>query len=221
MGKLLQGVNGPFSGKVGTAVGYMWKGVPVIRSKPRRRRKPFSEKELNQQARFALMNNFLVHVKDLLNITFAHLAYQMTGFNKGFSYNVKTAILGSHPNLSIDYAMVLLSRGDLTKAESPTVLSPEPSVLQFTWTDNSGKGKASGTDKIFAAVYDAETGYWYDELNLATRADGRCNLKLPAADYAGKSVHAYLGFMAADGKDASDSVYLGTIEVQPNEFLSA
>ena len=119
MGKLLKGINGPFSGKVGTAVGYMWKDIAVIRARPRRRRKPFSDKELNQQARFALMNQFLIPVKDLLNISFAHLAYRMTGFNKGFSYNVKTAILGVRPDLSIDYPMVLLSRGDLTKAESP------------------------------------------------------------------------------------------------------
>src|SRR5882757_8108011 len=169
MGKLLKGANGPFSGKVGTVVGYMWNDVPIIRARPTRRRKPFSDEELNQHARFALMNQFLIPVKNLLNITFAHLAYRMNGFNKGFSYNVKAAILGFSPNLSIDYVMVLLSRGYLTKAESPAVLSSEPNTLQFTWADNSGKGNASGTDKIFVAVYDAETGYWYNKLDLATR----------------------------------------------------
>jgi hypothetical protein len=216
MGKLLQGVNGPFSGKVGTAVGYMWKDVPVIRARPRRRRKPFSEKELNQQARFALMNEFLAPVKDLLNISFAHLAYRMTGFNKGFSYNVKAAILGIRPDLSIDYPTVLLSRGDLTKAESTAVLFSEPGLLQFTWTDNSGKGKASGTDKVFVAVYNAETGYWQNKLDLATRADSKCELKFLSEHYTRKPLHVYLGFMAADGKDASDSVYLGPVDLQPN-----
>ena len=80
MGKLLKGINGPFSGKVGTAVGYMWNDIAVIRARPETRRKPFSDKELNQQARFALMNQFLIPVKDLLNISFAHLAYRMNWF---------------------------------------------------------------------------------------------------------------------------------------------
>ncbi len=129
MGKLLQGVNGPFSGKVGTVVGYVWEDLPVIRGLPKKRTKPFTEKELNQQARFTIMNQFLVPLKDLLNTTFAHLAYRMKGFNKAFSYNVKAAIRGFRPDLSIDYPIVLLSRGDLTKAESPAVISIEPDIL--------------------------------------------------------------------------------------------
>ena len=64
MGKLLQGINGPFSGKVGTVVGYMWNDVAVIRVQTSKRTKPFSDKELNQQARFALMNQFLIPVKE-------------------------------------------------------------------------------------------------------------------------------------------------------------
>jgi hypothetical protein len=50
MGKLLKGANGPFSGKVGTVVGYVG-DLAVIRARPKGRRKPFSDKELNQQAR--------------------------------------------------------------------------------------------------------------------------------------------------------------------------
>ena len=50
----------------------------------------------------------------------------MTGYNKGFSYNVKAAILGIRPDLRIDYPRVLLSRGDLTKPESAAVTSLSP-----------------------------------------------------------------------------------------------
>ena len=32
MGKLYQGIEGPFSGKVGTVVGYMWKNRSCIRA---------------------------------------------------------------------------------------------------------------------------------------------------------------------------------------------
>ncbi len=215
MGKFYSGINGPFSGKVGTVVGYLYKGIPVMRGLPDRK-KPSTPNELNQQARFRLMNKFLTPLNDLLNITFAHLAVGMTGRNKAFSYNLKNAVTGVRPDLAIDYTMVLLSRGDLPTAESPTVSSPSSGLLEFSWTDNSGKGKASGEDKVFVAVYHKDTGNWYRQMDIATRADGKCKLELQKDTYAGKLLHVYLGFVAASGKDASDSVYLGMVEVQPN-----
>jgi Family of unknown function (DUF6266) len=221
MGKLLKGANGPFSGKVGTVVGYMWGDLAVIRARPKTRRKAFSDKELNQQARFALMNQFLIPVKDLLNISFAHLAYRMNGFNKGFSYNVKAAILGFSPDLSIDYPRVLLSRGDLTKAESLAVTSPSPTTLQLKWIDNTGTGKALKTDQLFVAVFIPEKNYWFYKLNVATREAGNylLDIMLLTKDisvFYGKQLQSYVGFVAEDGKDASDSVYTGPVELQPN-----
>jgi len=221
MGKQLQGANGPFSGKLGTAVGYMWHDVAVIRSRPAKRRKPFSEKELNQQARFALMNEFLIPVKNLLNVSFAHLAYRMTGFNKGFSYNVKTAILGFRPNLSIDYPKVLLTRGDLTKAESAEVTTLSPTELLFNWTDNSGTGKALETDQVFVAMFSSEKKDWFYQMNVTTRSAGFFSLNLAKAlldpsPFSGKLLHAYIGFISADKKDASDSVYIGEVDLAAN-----
>jgi hypothetical protein len=218
MGKLLKGANGPFSGKVGTVVGYMWNDLAVIRARPERRRKPFSEKELNQQARFALMNQFLIPVKNLLNISFAHLAYRMNGFNKSFSYNVKAAILGYSPDLSIDYPRVLLSRGDLTHPESAAVTALSPTTLQFIWKDNTGTGKALKTDQLFVAVFIPEKNYWFYKLNAATREDGNYVLDITQftrdiSVFYGKPLQIYIGFVAADGKDASDSVYTGPVEL--------
>ena len=221
MGKLLKGANGPFSGKVGTVVGYMWGDLAVIRATPEKRRKPFSVRELNQQARFALMNQFLIPVKDLLNISFAHLAYRMNGFNKGFSYNVKAAILGFNPDLSIDYPRVLLSRGDLTKPESLAVTSPSPTTLQFKWIDNTGMGKALKTDRLFVAVFIPEKNYWFYQMNAATREAGNyvldvTQLTRDISVFYGKPLQSYAGFVAEDGKDASDSVYIGLVEMRPN-----
>ena len=221
MGKLLKGANGPFSGKVGTVVGYMWGDLPVIRARPKTRRKPFSDKELNQQARFALMNQFLIPAKNLLNISFAHLAYRMNGFNKGFSYNVKAAILGFSPDLSIDYPRVLLSRGDLTKPESLAVGSPSPTTLQFKWIDNTGTGKALKTDQLFVAVFIPGKNYWFYKMNVATREAGNYALDITQLTrdisvFYGNPLHSYVGFIAGDGKDASDSMYTGPVELQSN-----
>ena len=117
MGKFYNGVNGPFTGKVGTAVGTQWKGIPVLRSRPQKRKKPFSEAELRQQAKFKLMSRFLKMATPMLDITFRQAAVQMSGFNKAFSYNVKNAITGEYPDLKIDFPMVRVGQGDLPNAD--------------------------------------------------------------------------------------------------------
>jgi Family of unknown function (DUF6266) len=207
MGKLLQGINGPFSGKVGPVVGYMLGNQAVIRSLPGRSRKPLTPKQLHQRKKFALMNDFLGQLQSLLNLTFASIAVNMTGSNTAFSYNVMNAIRGFYPDISIDYKMVLLGRGDLPNVESVKTISTEEGKLEFSWTDNSGTGKAKPTDKAFAAVYNEELNDWEYELNLADRAAGIC--VLDASPLKGKPVHGYLGFITEDGKDVTDTIYTG------------
>jgi hypothetical protein len=144
----------------------------------------------------------------LLNVTFKHLAVRMTGFNKAFSYNVKNAITGIHPELKIDYSMVLLSRGDLPNVGSPAVMVSE-GKLMFTWTDNSGKGQAHGSDKAFVAAYCEDLNNWKAMMDVALRSDGSCGFDLN--DFAGKTVHTYIGFISEDGKNVADSLYTGLV----------
>ncbi len=211
MGKLLNGINGPFSGKVGTVVGTTWRGIPVIRSKPTQRKGGFSALELQQRAKFSLMNKFLRPLNTLLNQTFETVAVQMTGFNKAFSYNVKNAITGLHPQLAVDYPMVLLGRGDLPNAALPSAASSLEGRLDFKWTDNSGKGKAIATDKAFVAAYNEELNKWKYSLDAAARNAGSC--ALDTTEFKGKAVHTYIGFISADGKDVTDSLYTGLVNL--------
>ena len=132
MGKLLRGINGPFSGKVGPVVGYMLGNQAVMRSLPVRSKRPLTPKQIHQRKKFALMNDFLGQLQSLLNLTFANVAVNMTGSNKAFSYNVMNAIRGFYPDISIDYKMVLLGRGDLPNVESAKTIPTEDSKLVFS-----------------------------------------------------------------------------------------
>ena len=213
MGKIVQGINGPFFGKVGSVVGYMWKGIPVMRAIPKKRTKPFSEKELNQQARFRIMNACLCNLKDHLNITFGHLAVGMAGYSKAFSYNVKNAIIGALPDMSVNYPLLLLSRGDVPSVEKIEFSSPLENVFQFNWTDNTGVGKALSTDRVFVALFNQKLGQWSSLLNCAMRSDGSCRVEINNGWKSTEQIHAWIGFLARDGKDASDSVYGGVLQM--------
>lgn len=211
MGKIKEGITGPFSGKVGPVVGATWRGVPVMRGLPKKRTKPYTPKELQQQAKFALMNSFLGPVIPLVHQTFIPATRKQTGYNLAFSYNVKNAITGVHPDLKIDFSMVLLGRGDLPNANSPTVSSSSPGKLDFSWTDNSGKGIALPTDKAYVAVYHEELNQWIHALDLAPRSAGACTIDVSI--FIGKPLQTWIGFISSDKKNVSDTVWTRLISL--------
>ena len=212
MGKIKQGVLGGFSGKVGTVIGSFWKGLAVMRGLPVGKRGNPTASQLQQQAKFSLMIKFLQPLTDLLNLTFNSLAVGMSGLNKALSYNVQNAITGVYPALTVDYPMLLLSRGDLLVAIGPAAASAVAGKVDFTWTNNSGPGKVRATDTAFVAVFCEALGYWvYNYQTAAARVAGAYSFDVP--DFSGKPVHTYLGFVSANGRIFSNTAYAGLVNV--------
>ncbi|HVY74073.1 MAG TPA: DUF6266 family protein [Puia sp.] len=209
MGKFTKGLNGPFTGRVGVIIGSTWMGIPVLRSQPNKRSTPFKEDELKQQARFRIITAFLKPLSYLLRQSFTGVAGRMTGFNRAFSYNVKNALTGTAPDLQINFAMVKIGRGDLPNVDSVSFAVKEK-VLALSWNDNSGLGRAQGTDQVYVASYDEASGSWNYVLQLARRSEGGCLYSLASKS---GSHQLYLGFISADGQEKTDSLYVGRIDL--------
>jgi Family of unknown function (DUF6266) len=211
MGTFKKGILGGFKGTVGTVVGSDWKGITVMRSRPKDRKGGFSPSQLEQQARFALMIKFLQPLADFMNLTYKKVASKMSGFNKVFSDNIKNAVTGVYPAFTVDYAKVLLSKGSLPNAGNPLVASTVAGKLSFTWTDNSGVSKALISDIAFIAVYNEELNHWIFNPNAAVRNAGAYTLDVSA--FSGKPVQTYIGFMSADRNRTANSQYTGKVTV--------
>lgn len=211
MGTYKKGILGSFSGKVGTVVGSSWKGIPVMRSLGGGRKGSPSSSQLQQQAKFSLIIKFLQPLTSLLNMTFDNLAVGMSGFNKAFSYNILNGITGVYPAFTVNYSMILLGRGDLPNATAPAVNSPLAGKLAFTWTDNSGSGKALATDKAVVAVFCESLNHWIYNQDAAARNAGTATLDVTL--FSGKPVQTYIGFISADGRFVTNTVYTGVVNV--------
>ena len=83
--------------------------------------------------------------------------------------------------------------------------------IRFYWSDNSVKGKALATDKAFVCVYNEQLNNWIYGLDLATKAAGVCTFNV--SQFNGKLVQTYIGFISADGKDVTDSLYTGMVSL--------
>ena len=211
MGTFEKGILGGFNGKVGTVVGSTWKGITVMRSTPKARKGGFSNSQLIQQAKFALMIKFLQPMADFMNLTYKKAATKMSGFNKVFSDNIKAAIAGVYPALTIDYTKVILSKGSLPGAVSPVAASTVAGKLVFTWTDNSNNGTALSSDIAFVAAYNEALNQWIFNSNAAARSAGTVTLDVTA--FSGKPAQTYIGFMSADRNKTANSLYTGVVNI--------
>lgn len=111
MAKILNGILGGFSGKVGTVIGACWKGIDYMRGLATSITNPNTPAQVEQRARFSLIIAFLRPLTGFLRIGFRSAAIKMSAFNAAMAYNVKHAVSGAYPEFAIDYDQVLLSRG--------------------------------------------------------------------------------------------------------------
>lgn len=210
MGRITQGILGGFSGTVGTVIGGNWKGIDYMRSMPNKKAGSSTQAQLEQQAKFALMIKFISSMNGLLMDTFRNYAIKMTGQNSALSYNLKNAITGVYPAYSIDFTKVLVSRGDLPNALAPAAAKSSNNIA-FTWTDNSGTGKAKPTDNTVLVVYCFDLNQTIYTIGTSTRADN--GEDFDCSNFAGKKVQTYIGFISADNKEIANSIYTGEIQL--------
>jgi Family of unknown function (DUF6266) len=108
-------------------------------------------------------------------------------------------------------ARVVLGIGDLLNVEYPTISSDSEGKISFTWTDNSNEGSARATDQFFAALYCEGLSKWKTVDNATGRNAGSYTLDVSA--FSGRTVHVYIGFLSADAKFVSTSLYTGSINI--------
>lgn len=207
MGIISKGILGPFSGTVGTVVGSSWKGIDYMRSLPRKSNRPPSQQQDEQRLKFALIGGFLRSMTPLLQMSYKSEGKNMSGFNSALSYNLKNAVTGAYPDFDIRYDMALVSRGALPNAAAPQAVVAGNSI-EWTWTDNTGAGKAAATDKAILVAYCHELKQTIFEFG-AERSTGEATLAATA--FAGREVETWIGFISADGKSVATSLYTGQV----------
>jgi predicted transporter len=211
MGTIDKGILGGFSGKVGNVVGGNWKGIDYMRSKASRRNFKPTQRQLEQQLKFGLAIRFAQTFGGLAEISFGNFAVRKTGINSAVSYILKNAITGLYPAFSIDYANVLISRGDMPNVLAPSVTVGAGSVVTWKWTDNSSVGIARANDQALLAAYCPAFNQCIYTTGSASRSALTDSLNL--GSFSGQDVHCWIGFISENGENVAGSLYNGKFTV--------
>ena len=211
MGKLVNGILGGFRGAIGPVVGTQWKGIEVMRSRPPRKRRKSTEAQLKQMAKLSLMTQFVHPLTELLNRTYHPVTVRMSCFNRTLSYNMRNAINGDYPDFKVSYPRFVLGVGDLLNVEEATVHSESAGKISFSWKDNSNEGSARASDQSFVAVFCEDLGNWNASHDSVPRNAGSYTLDVTA--FSGKAIQTYIGFLSADAKFVTTSLYTGPVNI--------
>jgi hypothetical protein len=208
MGTYYDGILGQFRGKVGSVIGSKWKGISYMRSKGSPRSSNFSERQLEQQARFSKAIRFMQPLHSLLKIGYRSQGHNSTALNCAIRDVLRDVITGAYPDLTLNYAGFRMAKGTLSTANDPLV-TPENGELVFRWSRrvDQADGKESDVALLLALGETGEPAY---SLGNYTRADGAGVVRIPVVP-SGTVIHCYIAMVASDSQLVSNSYYLGTV----------
>ena len=206
MARFKDGILGGFTGKVGTVVGVKNGDAYYMRSLPKKRTK-FTEKELINQAKFKLVQDYLRPIKELLTVGYKGYFTKTGGYRAAVAYTRKYTLVADDAGFYIDPALFKISGGDLEPALNPQVVLEDSGSLSFSWENTTGAKNSA--DQLLVLVYNYEK---HESLSIifngAYRNAGSFSLAIPS-EFKGKEVDIYIGFVAADRSSQSNSQYLG------------
>lgn len=165
MAKLEQGILGPFRGKVGTVVGYTWRGMACVRAYRKEINYPNTEHQQAEREWFVSMVRFAARARQALLLGLHERAAreQMTEGNLFVKINKHRFHL--NPNKStnyinpiksietIDYNQIVISSGAAAPVLFTAAVVDEEGVLHVSFEKNSGMSRAKAEDRVYVYAY--------------------------------------------------------------------
>ncbi|MFC6269623.1 DUF6266 family protein [Frigoriflavimonas asaccharolytica] len=213
MATIKKGILGGFSGTVGTVVGASWRGMDIIRSKPKASGGNPTARQLLQRQKFAMAIRFQNSLRKMQSRLYGENAGVKSRVNLAASYLLKEVIAEQNGQAVLMMDKVIVTKGTLTGFQNLAVAVAAGQTLDFTWQDNSNQALAKETDIFCTAVYEEESGEFALNEGPEQRDASAASVVLPAI-WVGKTLHVYAFFQTVEQDAACNSYYLGTVILQ-------
>jgi len=213
MAKTHQGILGAFTGSVGPVTGYIRKGQNILRSSTSNVKCERTALRAAQLEKIKICYRFTKAFTGtgFFNKSFPAYGNTGSGYNRVISALMSRALTGGYPDMQLNYAQVLISKGRLPGAADAKTVLKLKSILQFSFADNSTDGIASPDDNVILVAYAPELQQAIFTLHGGFRKDKEAILNVAA--FKGNTIETWIGFLSKNEADASDSVWAGRVVV--------
>lgn len=213
------GYMGTQIGKLGTAVGFRWRGKDVYRAYQKFVSNPKTEGQLLARAKFTLLVELSRQMAGAIVKGLAKSSYAlgMTSYNQFMQVNY-TKVTGASPAaVSIDMSQVEISKGTTAEVTlNPTLDTSTPGSVTVAINDaNLGDPYASRNDELYAFVFCPDAGRGVLSLPVARTVGASISVECPTS-WSGLEVHVYVFAIGGQQKTlgkGSPTMYAGHAEI--------
>lgn len=212
MAEFYQGVNGAFSGKVGSVIGSNWRDIDYMRGLSKRTNKQASAKQLAVRARFTLLSQFLLLIKKAIERGYSQqYSGRATVFNLAVRAN-QGALKGTDLEPELDYSKIILSKGlTLPKPFGCKITDGIPGSVTVSWQVFGSAPAEQMDDKATIVLCCPEHQEAIVSMDQFVRRVGTADLEIPS-NWSNTTVHAYV-FMTAENGESSATAFAGSLPV--------
>ncbi len=213
MARVIGGVNGTVSGKVGNVIYYSSNGGNYVRSLPEKKRNiPPTSKQIMQRARFSTVQQWLRPIIPLIRTGFRDYAPRQTGHNSAMSYNLQHALIANGDSFEINPEAFAFSIGLLPSVEQTSMVQDGDKV-HFHWRMADNTSSDNQLDRTMLLLY--RPGSLISNFLIYGNERWELTDFLSIKEFKpGDICHGYLAFISANDQQVSNSVYLGMLEVK-------
>jgi len=203
MGKLRNGLFGPFTGTVGNVTGSMWNGINVVKQANREPNIEFTQAQVDQQDKMRYMTKFFSPGNAAV---IKPMNDRYVTKNSGWSYNLSKNMDAFDENGVSDYTALRISSGSLLSVDLGTPTNTAGSdQLTVPWTDNSGQSNAKTDDKVFVyAVNDTQQNGGIIS-GTVDRDEATVDVTLQEDTVSGDVLYIMVGLKSANGRITSNT----------------
>jgi len=207
---------GDFTGKIGRVVVAKFRDLIVGRSAPSPSTKPPTLKQLNQQMRFGLVTAFFSRMTKVTSTRYVSNG-NLGGLNAAVRDNIENVITGVYPNYQLDYTKIMITKGngDVDGGLNPSLAALPQAQASVTWKMLIKQGQSQGSDPkdlVTFACYNVTKKKSILFFDIAERSELTVTCDFPWS-FVGDQLHGYLYFTSIDGKNISDSEYVGSFVI--------
>lgn len=210
MAKLLKGLFGPISGKVGNMVFVTRNGKSYVQSMPQPSHRKPTERQLEQRTRFGMVMGFATLFKTMVQVTLKSRKPVLTGMNVMVKDILQHAVTGEYPSQQIEYSKVRFTKGYVAGAYHPEVYLAGKEILKLYWAEDLSFNAFSSDQLIVVLYRESLNECWFDLRTGVSRWKGSSVIRIPEA-FASRETHVWIAFHSPEQRRYSNSQYLGTL----------
>lgn len=212
MARVIGGVNGVVSGKVGNVVFYSSNGGNYVRSLPTKRRSYTpSAKQVAQRTRFIMVQDWLRPILPLIRVGFNDYAPRQSSHNSAMSYNMHHALIENDGAFEIDPEKFAFSVGLLPGLEHASI-KQIGNYVEFRWELIDNLPVDNRLDRTMLLLYRPGSDFSNFKMYGNDRWQKFDSLSLEGYK-PGDVCYGYMAFISSANQQVSNSIYIGKLEI--------